>query len=355
MNQRQGKETGNHGTDPNQQVVTPADASSAQNQEKPDKPNPQGNNPTQKIKHPRNTLSRKTKRYLLKLSREGPDRHIELVLALVIAVFAYMQWHTARSNSDSTAQQTEQLITAAKISAVAAQQNAAAASSFSDSARKIDQGIGNAVDRLNLQAQATSDVANATQAQAASTASLVKAGQDQADNLQRQVIDFEAAQAARLIVELTPLEKPGVLKATAGPNDSISIDWDIKATNVGPTIARELNFSGDTYEVAGTDGGYAEPPGHPFSKLVPVPKPAPFGFAIGPNKSEDFAFIQDIPDWATVSAHKASIIIIMQVSYIDIFNKAQAVPDCFYYNIESNGFVQCPFIFGAPIKIEAKK
>lgn len=71
---------------------------------------------------------------------------------------------------------------------------------------------------------------------------------------ERQITDFEAVQAAKLIVEITPVQSPGVLKATAGPNDSIFVDWDIKATNVGATIASGLNFSGETYTVMNTNG-----------------------------------------------------------------------------------------------------
>ena len=167
MEQPKGDENKGAGRDPRQQIVPHPVISSAHEQQAPNAPKPQKHKPEAKAKHPRNTWKRKTKRYLLKLAREGPDRHIELLLALVIVFFAWMQWHTAKSNGESTGRQTDQLITAAKINAAAAQQNALAASSFASTEEKINQDLQNAVDRLNAQAQATSDIAEASEKQAA--------------------------------------------------------------------------------------------------------------------------------------------------------------------------------------------
>jgi hypothetical protein len=88
----------------------------------------------------------------------GIDRFIELALAFSITFFAAGQWITSCQNNKSTTSQTGQLITAAKINACAAQKiadaserNAAAAESFSESASHINEGVGNAVGKLQLQ------------------------------------------------------------------------------------------------------------------------------------------------------------------------------------------------------------
>jgi len=86
-----------------------------------------------------------------RLFKEKPDRVIELIFAAAIVSFAFLGWR----NAQSTTTQTDQLIQAAKIQAYAAQHNAQAASDFSTSARSINDGIGNAVQRLQAQANAT--------------------------------------------------------------------------------------------------------------------------------------------------------------------------------------------------------
>lgn len=106
------------------------------------------------------------KSHVLELRRVGPDRLIELLLTAVIAFFAYVQLKTTTANYSSTTQQTNQLITAANTSASAADKNAAAAHSFALSAQGINHGIADTVSRLNLQAQATKDLAAAAGRQA---------------------------------------------------------------------------------------------------------------------------------------------------------------------------------------------
>lgn len=98
--------------------------------------------------------------------RRSRDKKIELFLGVSIAFFAGMQWFTTRSNNESTGRQTDQLITAAKISALASDKNAPAAQNFATTAEKINQDLNRAVDRLNEQASATSDVAKASGVQA---------------------------------------------------------------------------------------------------------------------------------------------------------------------------------------------
>ena len=83
-----------------------------------------------------------------KFCKGQPDRVVELVFSAAIVYFAY------QSNKGSVAatQQTDQLISAAKINALAAEQNAVASRNFADSARGINEGISDAVNRLEAQA-----------------------------------------------------------------------------------------------------------------------------------------------------------------------------------------------------------
>ena len=73
---------------------------------------------------------------------------------------------TSCQNNASTSKQTDQLITAAKINAssteqiaAASERNATAAENFSGSASHINQGVGDAVKKLNLQAHASKTIA----------------------------------------------------------------------------------------------------------------------------------------------------------------------------------------------------
>jgi hypothetical protein len=177
MEQPQSQPDAGDGGNANNPIIHPAVKLDTHQQQTAEPSGNQNDAPKPKDKRSKNTSRRKAKRYLLKLLREGPDRHIELLLAFVIALFAYMQWHTAKSNNDSATQQMGQLITAAKISALAADKSATAALDFSSSADQISREMNRAVDRLNAQAAATGDVAtagaataNAAQQQAATTA-----------------------------------------------------------------------------------------------------------------------------------------------------------------------------------------
>ena len=93
--------------------------------------------------------------YWQKLLQEKPDRHIELLLTLAITFFAAVQLIVSCNNNASTTQQTDQLISAAKVSAYAAQQNLEASRNFADSARHVNEGVSDAVKELNGQARAT--------------------------------------------------------------------------------------------------------------------------------------------------------------------------------------------------------
>jgi hypothetical protein len=98
-----------------------------------------------------------------KISEITPDRWAELGIALAVVIFAALQYRSSQSITG----QTDQLIAAAKVSAYAATQNVQASTNFAESARSINSGIGDAVDRLNRQATQTTNLATSTKALAA--------------------------------------------------------------------------------------------------------------------------------------------------------------------------------------------
>lgn len=156
----------------------------------------------------------------------------------------------------------------------------------------------------------------------------------------QQVLAFEATEAAQLIITITPVQSNGALKAVTGPSDSIFIDWDVAAQNIGPTMAKSLNFSADIMTIANTHGGYVEAPGHPFSKLSP--NPSPVGIPLKPAGITHFPYRQQIPGWSDVVSAKSSVVIYMQVSYVDIFNRSNYAPVCLYFDLSTKGFLRCP-------------
>ncbi|HEX4076280.1 MAG TPA: hypothetical protein VHX49_12840 [Candidatus Acidoferrales bacterium] len=159
---------------------------------------------------------------------------------------------------------------------------------------------------------------------------------------QQQVLAFEATEAAQLIVTITPAQAPGVLDARVDTaNDSILVDWDVAAKNIGPTIAREVGFSSDMFDIRGTNGSFAEPPGHPFATLKPSPSPS--GSTVEPNGgTEHFTYTQQISGWRDIANKRDTIVIYMQISYVDIFGHPEFAPTCMYFDIRSRGFIRCP-------------
>jgi uncharacterized protein YecT (DUF1311 family) len=82
----------------------------------------------------------------------GSEKILNIVLTAIIAFSAITQTVVSCKNNATTATQTEKLIRAAQMSAHSAAHNAAAATSFSQSADSINGGIENAVKKLTLQA-----------------------------------------------------------------------------------------------------------------------------------------------------------------------------------------------------------
>jgi hypothetical protein len=113
-------------------------------------------NPHNEGNQPKNYLHRTW----LKITTHQIDRIVELVFAFAVMFFAGAQWITGCQNNASTAQQTDQLILAAWINVISAQQNVAAsqrnataAERFSQSAASINEGVSGAVGKLQFQAE----------------------------------------------------------------------------------------------------------------------------------------------------------------------------------------------------------
>ncbi len=186
--------------------------------------------------------------YLRWWGRIPRDRRIEFFFALVIVYFSWAQWHTAKMNNDATAQQTDQLIAAAKYGAYASERNALAAQSFADSARKINGGIDNAVDRLNSQAEATSDVAQAGAAQAkAALATANNTSQQivvaqQANIIAKQALDDQTRPWVGIVGDIEPIPDTQIMGGppSSRPGTVNSIDVRFKMENFGGSVAIQV-------------------------------------------------------------------------------------------------------------------
>jgi hypothetical protein len=152
-----------------------------------------------------------TKAYWQKFCQAGPAKHIELASSLAIVIFAYLGWQ----NSRFTSYQTEQLIAASKYGAYASNQNARAANNFAESARSINEGIGDSVVELGKQAEL------AETAQDISQEASSKALQATIENFNQQ----QRAWVGVLDYEVSPI-KPGS-----------PVDFRIRLLNSGNTPA----------------------------------------------------------------------------------------------------------------------
>ncbi len=124
----------------------------------------------------------------------GTGKIIELILAFAIAICASLQLVTTLSNNSNTTEQTNQLIAAAKINAYAAQQSALAAGNFANSAQHINQGISDAVDKLNLQAANTQDLVQQAIVQSAATNNLATSAAGSAETASKQLTITQTSQ-----------------------------------------------------------------------------------------------------------------------------------------------------------------
>jgi hypothetical protein len=194
---------------------------------------------------------------LRKFWRETPvDRKIELLIAFAILFFSGTQVYITWSNSKSSTEQIERMITAAdRIDD--------AADSFSGSAAHINLGISQAVEKLNSQAQATSDVAKAAgqQAHAAgivagNAAAQSKAAADLATNSTKQLdtMQRQLEETDRPWIKVTDLEfiQEGGLGATWSPpvqnyKYRLSIPYKVKMSNLGKSPALNIAVWSEVY------------------------------------------------------------------------------------------------------------
>jgi hypothetical protein len=190
----------------------------------------------------------KIKNYCNQLLAEKPDRHIELALTLAISFFAAVQLMVTCSNNSSTSDQAEKMILitqrnerAANKIADASRRNAVAAESFSTSAEHINQGVGDAVGKLNLQAGELAK--NATQASRLASAAI------QGNQLSKDAIEAQLG-ANRPILEIENLGGPQTTNIATGPNpitglilhkDATTFQFRLK--NTGPGEAQNVRYA----------------------------------------------------------------------------------------------------------------
>jgi hypothetical protein len=126
---------------------------------------------------------------------------------------------------------TQKMITAAQQQACAANKNAAAAQSFALSAQGINQGIGDAVSKLNLQATATTNLAAAARKQVAAAELANKNAALALEAQTRPWLGIEGQKATSISTRLL----------TGG--DGIQIDFQIDLHNYGQSPAIDVVLS----------------------------------------------------------------------------------------------------------------
>jgi hypothetical protein len=171
-----------------------------------------------------NDRYKRVKKYLGKLAEAGPDRHVELILALMIGLFAGGQWITSCHNNDSTTRQTNQLIVAAQISGEAARQNAHAASDFAQSARSINNEMDTAVSKLNRQA--------------GETAFIAESAKNSANTAAANLAEIERTERASISVREVSVE---VLEPVI--NNQPAFSFFINLENSGSTATKHLTIN----------------------------------------------------------------------------------------------------------------
>ena len=123
---------------------------------------------------------RRTRHFFYKLWRISPDRAVELVLVVLALCFTWAQMHMTYRNNQGNTEQTNQLIGAAKYNAYAADRSAQASQNFASSAQGINNGVQDAVGRLQAQARGTQAIAEASAAQATASRAIADEAATQA-------------------------------------------------------------------------------------------------------------------------------------------------------------------------------
>jgi hypothetical protein len=173
----------------------------------------------------------------------------ELFLSAAMFAVAAVQLFTTISNNKGTTQQTDQIIGAANVSAYAATQNLQASRNFADSARSINQGVSNAVDKLNLQAVGTEDLVEQAAVQASAAIKAARAAERAATTARDAMYLNERAWAEMDVSIAGPL----IIRTKTGAYLPIKM----QITNVGHSPAQYVkkwamlivNYSPSTEEI----------------------------------------------------------------------------------------------------------
>jgi hypothetical protein len=156
---------------------------------------------------------------------------------LFYAAAAVVQIHLLDRSSEESSLQTDQLIIAAKINALATKDNAAAAQSFAASAQKINEGIGDAVIKLQAQADAMETARRSTDTGAQNA-------------LQAAIDNFHQEQRAWVGIDIIPAP---IDPKAGGIINQASVT--VVAHNSGRTPALGVNIS---WEMAEDSYGFTD-------------------------------------------------------------------------------------------------
>ena len=138
-------------------------------------------------------------------------------------------------------------------------------------------------------------------------------------NMNQQLDDFENAQAAELVIDISLSHK------IVSPY--FICDGTATVRNVGPTVAKDINWE--------IGGGDAASIGHP------IPRPADTGIALGTGSS----FVRPITCSGSpadqVLSHQYVVMWSMAVSYRDIFNRPRVTTACRWWDQDADDFEAC--------------
>jgi hypothetical protein len=163
-----------------------------------------------------------TPKTLEKPEKVGIDRYFELFLTCAIVYLAWSQVQIAKTSSESSTTQLGQII-------VAAGRINDAADSFSKSSANISRGVGDAVDKLNLQARSLSDSAQQANVLARETADSNNTALKQFELAQKQ---FEITQ--RPWIEVDSIDPINILLVSQYAGGfSYSMEFKVRFSNVG--------------------------------------------------------------------------------------------------------------------------
>ena len=254
--------------------------------------------------------------YWQKLKEEKPDRHIELFLTFAITFFAAVQWITSCTSNESNGRQTDQLIAAAKVSAYAAQQNQQASRNFADSARGINEGVDDAVRRLEKQATAVELARETADANARTL-------------LQETASQFREDQRPYILLTRSHLEGERTISAQQ------LILWRVEYANYGRTPATHFSSLGRVFFGSNAKkDAYAYMSNMPIDRLL-IAGPGSEGILAPHVPSDGISYAtlnsQTVPnndDIAYISSHEFALFAVGRFFYNDLYGTAHYTDYC---------------------------